>query len=53
MQLTSDKMMAYVGESSDFKKCLSEHGTKYQDKVLIVEVSEQAKRFIKQNMWNY
>ena len=47
MQLTSDKIAAYVGNSEGFKECLKKYGTKYQDKVLIVEVSDEAKIFIK------
>ena len=50
MSLTSDKMVAFIGKSKEFKECIGRHGTKYQDKVLIVEVKEETKRFIKQNM---
>lgn len=52
MQLTSDKMAAFIGKSSkdSFKNCIKKHGIKYQDKVLIVEVNEETKKFIKQNM---
>jgi hypothetical protein len=43
-------MVAFVGKTNWFKECIKKYGTKYQDKVLIVEVSDDAKVFIKQNM---
>lgn len=47
MELTSNKMAAFIGKSKDFKGCIEKHGIKYQDKVLIVEVNEETKKFIK------